>query len=253
MALVSLKKVCLDLPIRSTGVGQRIQRAEVGGVVSFREREGYVSALRDVDLTLSSGARLAVIGHNGAGKTSLLRVISGVYQPTSGQCIVEGRISALFSPTIGLDLSTTGEEGVQYACSLYGLPRNRFADVMEDVRQFSGLGDYLKLPIKSYSMGMRTRLGFSIITSVGADVLVVDEALSGGDISFAAKAQERILGMAERVEILIFAAHSPGLLRQLCDRVIWLDSGSIVRSGDFEEVWQEYAKVAKGGPKHRGS
>jgi ABC-2 type transport system ATP-binding protein len=240
---ILVNRLSLDLPILEAGRLNLSSATNVGGKFARTARGAYVAALRDIELTLRTGDRLGVIGHNGAGKTTLLRVLGGIYQPTSGRCIVRGRVSAMFSSSMGLDWSATGIENIRFACALYDIPRSRVNSIIEDIREFSDLGDYLNLPIRTYSDGMRTRLGFSIITSVNPEILIVDEALGAGDINFAHKAQKRILGFLDRVNVLVAASHSIELLRLLCDRAVWMQRGRIEMTGPLDEVWGAYSQA----------
>lgn len=245
---VELRDVHLRLPIprkmdRSSDKSRTLKVAPVGGRIFSGRWSSHVRALEDINLTIGPGERVALIGPNGAGKTSLLQVISGIYQPTSGERIVRGRVSALFSSSIGLDQNATGLENIRFACALYGVQRSRYDDVVEQVRDFSELGDYLDLPMRAYSAGMRTRLGFSIVTSMDPEILIVDEVLSAGDKAFAEKARERILGFLGKSKIVIVASHSASLVRMFCERAIFISGGRIQLDGDLDEVWEAYRRA----------
>lgn len=244
---VELSEISLHLPIRyQTGATTAKETwATVGGGIWQSRRRRYVEALAGINLNVVAGERIAVFGHNGAGKTSLLRVVSGIYRPTSGQRLVHGRVSAMFSSSIGLDQNATGTENIRFACALYGVNPSRVEELIVDIREFTELGDYLDCPIQIYSSGMRTRLGFAIVTSVDADVLIVDEVLSAGDLAFTEKAKSRVLAFIERSKVLIMASHSPALMRSFCTRAVWLDHGRIKKDGPFEPIWMEYAESRK--------
>jgi ABC-2 type transport system ATP-binding protein/lipopolysaccharide transport system ATP-binding protein len=243
---IALNDVSLNLPvIGAVKKNLNSNTANVGGAIQQNKGETYVTALRNISLKITEGERVALFGHNGAGKTTLLRVISGIYQPTSGRREVSGKISALFTSTIGLNINSTGIESTRFACALYGIAQNEIKDVIEEVREFSELGDYLELPVRTYSAGMRTRMGFAIITSVKPDILVVDEVLSAGDVAFAEKAGERIMEFLAKVKVLVVASHSGSLLKQFCKDAIWMERGQVVRSGPFDEVWNEYYDTRK--------
>lgn len=239
-ALVRLEQVHLRLPL--LGKPGAVGRAEpkVGGLIRRLGSRAYVEALLNVDLTLSQGDRLAVLGHNGAGKTSLMRTMAGIYEPSSGTCSISGRVSALFSSTIGMSPLNTGRMNIRQACAMFQVPRSAMADFERDVIEFSELGDFVDLPVSTYSAGMRTRLGFSIVSGLDPEILIIDEVLSAGDLAFARKAQERIMAMIDRSHALVVASHSASLIRLFCNRAIWLDRGQIRMDGPFEEVWRRY-------------
>jgi ABC-type polysaccharide/polyol phosphate transport system ATPase subunit len=249
---VELRDVHLRLPIprkmdRSPAKGKGLKRAPVGGSIFSGRWGSHVRALEGINLTIGPGERVALIGANGAGKTSLLRIISGIYQPTSGDRIVRGRVSALFASSIGLDQNASGLENIRFACALYGVERSRQDEVVEQVREFSELGDYLDLPVRAYSAGMRTRLGLSVVTSMNPEILIVDEVLSAGDKAFAEKARERILGFLGKSKVLIVASHSATLVRMFCERAILLSGGRIQLDGEIDEVWEVYRRAKQAG------
>lgn len=240
---IDMKGVDLFLPSsRKLASNIEIEATPIGGKIVSRRGRHYVHALRDVTLSIKAGDRVGLIGHNGAGKTSLMRLMCDIYQPTSGQCDIRGSVSALFSSTIGMDVNATGLENIRFAATLYGIPKEKIDDVIADVREFSELGDYLNMTTRSYSAGMKMRLGFSIVTSVRPEILIIDEVLTTGDQAFAEKAQKRILDFAERAKILIVASHSYGLLSLFCKRGIWMNRGSVKMDGDLLDVWQSYSE-----------
>lgn len=246
--LIKLERVHLYLPFWSKNPVAKSLIPKVGGLISRGAGSNHVNALRNVNLTLSSGDRLAVFGHNGAGKTSLMRVMSGIYEPSAGKCTIDGRVLALFSSTIGLSVQNTGRKNIYQACAMFNVPQADQARIEEAVIEFSELGDFIDLPVSTYSAGMRTRLGFSIITSLDPEILVVDEVLSAGDMAFAQKAQKRIYSMIDKAHALVVASHSADLMRMFCNRGIWMERGEIRMNGPFEDVWNAYyASIAANG------
>lgn len=245
-AHIIMQNVNLLLPsTRRLAASTGTTETPIGGKIVSKRGRHYVHALRDVTLHIPSGERVALIGHNGAGKTSLMRLMCDIYQPTDGMSSIKGTVSALFSSTIGMDQNATGIENIKFAATLYGVPRGQHADIIEDVRQFSELGDYLNMPTRSYSAGMKTRLGFSIVTSVRPEILIIDEVLTTGDKAFSQKAQERVLEFAERAKILIVASHSYGLLKLFCSRGLWMNRGQVAMDGDLAEVWEGYSAAQR--------
>lgn len=248
--VIHLDRVSLYLPFfRGRSATQNLI-SKVGGTISWQSGQEHVVALRRINLSLASGDRLALLGHNGAGKTSLLRVMAGIYEPSAGQRTIKGRVLALLSSTIGMNLNNTGRANIHHACNLFEVPKSQVAAFEEEVIEFSGLGDFIDLPVRTYSAGMRTRLGFSIISGLEPEILVIDEVLSAGDMNFALKAQKRILSMIARSHAMVVASHSAELMRLFCNRAVWLEHGQIRMDGPFEEVWQAYyedvAKASKG-------
>jgi ABC-type polysaccharide/polyol phosphate transport system ATPase subunit len=188
---------------------------------------------------------LGIIGHNGAGKSTLLRICAGVYEPANGRVLIEGRVSPLFNTAPGLDPDDTGFENI-ITCGLFlNMTREEIANKIEDIGAFSELGEYLSLPVKTYSAGMLTRLGFAIATAIDPEILVLDEGLGAGDARFAEKAQKRVDALVERSSILILASHSDALIQSLCNRAILMDSGGIIMDGSINDVLAAYKDKAR--------
>jgi lipopolysaccharide transport system ATP-binding protein len=187
-----------------------------------------VTALNHVSFSISEGERVALVGHNGSGKTTLLRSMAGVYQPTSGEIRVIGTISTLFDIALGFDPEATGRENVILRGLVMGLARLQIVERMEDIREFSGLGDYLDLPTRIYSSGMLLRLAFAVATSVRRDIVLMDEWLSVGDAGFAESAERRLHEHLEQTSILVIATHNEDLVQKLCNRRIELNQGCVV-------------------------
>jgi ABC-2 type transport system ATP-binding protein len=238
--LIKLERVHLYLPFIGKRPSAKELIAKVGGTISRRPGAMHVNALRNVSLDLRSGDRMAIFGHNGAGKTSLMRVMSGIYEPSVGACAINGRVLALFSSTIGLSWENSGRTNIRQACAMFNVPKARHDEFEEAVIDFSELGEFIDLPVSAYSAGMRTRLGFSILSSLDPEILVLDEVLSAGDLAFAKKAQERILSLIDRAHALVVASHSGELMRMFCSRGIWMHRGQVRMDGAFDEVWDAY-------------
>ena len=199
-----------------------------------------VRALNNVDLHLRDGDRLGVIGRNGAGKSTLLRVLADVYPLTSGVRRVQGRVSSLFNVLFGFQPYATGWENIRYCGYLQGESRKSMREKIKAIGDFSELGDHLRMPVQYYSTGMRMRLGFSIATTIEPDILLVDEALSAGDLYFRAKAKERIRSVMSGASVAVVVSHDHKTLREFCDRLIWLDNGWIQAEGTADEVIRAY-------------
>jgi ABC-type polysaccharide/polyol phosphate transport system ATPase subunit len=238
--LIKLERVHLYLPFFSKRPSAKEVIAKVGGTISRQSGAAHVNALRNVNLELANGDRMAIFGHNGAGKTSLMRVMSGIYEPSAGKCAIHGRVLALFSSTIGLSWENSGRENIRQACAMFNVPKVRHLEFEEQVIEFSELGEFIDLPVSAYSAGMRTRLGFSIVSGLDPEILVIDEVLSAGDLAFAKKAQQRILSMIDRAHALVVASHDGELMRMFCNRGVWMHRGEVRMDGAFDEVWDAY-------------
>lgn len=218
--------------------GHKHRASRTGGVVDAER--GVVTALRDISFELREGDRLGLMGHNGGGKTTMLRLLAGAYPPTQGRVTSVGSISTLFNTTPGLSLDGTGRENLT-TCGLYlGMTKQEIAAKMDEIIEFAELGDFIDLPVRTYSAGMVTRLGFSIATAVEPEILLLDEGLATGDAAFAAKAQEKLNEFISRASILVIASHSEPLLASMCTRCLLLEHGRIVAEGPVEAMFEKY-------------
>ncbi len=211
----SLKKAVLNL---TTG----------GRIGQDAGKHAIVTALDRLSFRFSDGERIALIGHNGSGKTTLLRTLSGVYAPTRGELHVRGKIASLLDVSMGLDPDATGFENIYLRGILDGLKPVRIRSKIDEIADFSELGDYLNLPVRTYSSGMMLRLAFAISTSVEADILIMDEWLSVGDADFSVKAARRLQTLVGNASLLVVATHDPKLVDRLCTRKISMEHGRIV-------------------------
>lgn len=203
-------------------------------------RPKSVPALRGIDLEIASGTRLGLIGHNGAGKSTLLKVLSGVYEPTRGEIQIQGSLSALTDLMLGMDPEASGIEFIVTRGIVMGMSRHEACALVDDVREFSELGDHLQLPVRTYSTGMLLRLAFAVSTSISPDILLMDEMVGAGDARFQAKAQQRLLNLMSRVNILVLASHNDELLHRFCSEALVLDGGQIVHRGSVADCLRHY-------------
>lgn len=210
----SLKKAVINI---STG-------GRIGNLVN---RHPFVTALEDINFTLEEGSRVGILGHNGSGKTTLLRVLSGIYAPVKGKLVVRGKVASLLDLSMGLDPDATGFENIYLRGILDGLRPSRIRSKIDEIADFTDLGEYLNLPVRTYSSGMMLRLAFAISTSVEADILIMDEWLSVGDQAFSAKASQRLEELVGRSSILVIASHDQHLISRICNRKIQLEHGRI--------------------------
>lgn len=232
MARIILDNCGLDLPIYGTSnrsLKQMVLSAATGGRIAADSRKiTVVNALSDVNLNIGAGDRVGLVGHNGAGKTSLLRMLAGVYEPTRGRLQVEGRVTSLIDVTLGMDHEATGYDNIMLRGLILGLSRKKIKEITPDVEAFSGLGEYLSMPVRAYSSGMVLRLAFSIVTCVYPDILLMDEWLSVGDAEFVSKAEARLQGMVDKASILVIASHNTKIIEKLCNVQVKLAHGRIV-------------------------
>lgn len=240
MARISLKNVALDYPILSGSVrpgsaDEAERNPTIGGVIQY-ERGGSVRALEGVSIELESGDRLGLIGHNGSGKSTLLRTMAGIYAPASGEVVLEGSVDTLFNTGIGVQTNATGRQNIILSGLLHGLTRREAEDRLPAVAQFSELGDYLDLPVETYSRGMAMRLSFAMATAFAPDILLMDEWIGAGDQQFRDKAQARMLELVEDASLLVLASHRLPLIRDVCTRCVWLDHGRIRMDGASKDV-----------------
>ncbi|MBN3808184.1 ABC transporter ATP-binding protein [Paraburkholderia tropica] len=211
----SLKKAVLNL---TTG----------GKIGRDAGRHAVVTALDDLSFNFTDGERVGLIGHNGSGKTTLLRTLSGVYAPVRGALQVRGKIASLLDVSMGLDPDATGFENIYLRGILDGLSPARIRSKIDDIADFSELGEYLNLPVRTYSSGMMLRLAFAISTSVEADILIMDEWLSVGDAEFSKKAAKRLEELVGKASLLVVASHDPNLVARVCTRKISMEHGKMV-------------------------
>ena len=245
MASVVLENVRVDFPIYGAQRSLRttiFQRA-TGGLI---HREGrnqdrvVVRALDDVSLDLEEGDRLGLIGHNGSGKSTLLKVLAGIYEPVAGKLSVEGRVTPLFDMMPGLDVEDTGYENIFTAGMLLGMSRDQLERKIPEIEEFCELGEYLSLPVRTYSTGMTMRLGFAIITALDPGILLMDEGFGTGDLRFTERAMERTNDFIGRSRIIVLASHSDSMIKSMCNKAALMQEGRILSVGPVDDVLEEY-------------
>lgn len=244
MSRISLVNSNVVFPVFNAS-GRRLTnqliRVATGGQVGRSENgKVLVKALDNINLELKSGDRLGIVGHNGAGKSTLLRLLAGIYEPSSGLIKREGNISSLTDIALGISPELTGRDNILTRGILMGLSRKQIKDKMEEIIEFSELGDFIDLPVRTYSTGMGMRLAFSVATIIQPEILIMDEWLSVGDEEFVNKAEARIRKIVDDSDILIIASHSRGLLERNCNQAIWLEHGKIIGQGNVQEITESY-------------
>lgn len=231
MASILLKNVCVDIPIYNSqgrSLKKTILGMATGGRIGLNEKgRTIVRSLDDIGLKVFPHERVGLIGHNGAGKSTLLRVLGGVYEPAFGIAKIEGKVGSLIDVSLGIDGEATGIENIYLRAALLGIPRTIVERELENIISFSELGEFIKMPVRTYSTGMHMRLAFAVSTMISPDILLMDEWLSVGDKDFQEKAEQRLNSLIERSSILVVATHSRALIEKCCTRVIWLEHGKI--------------------------
>ena len=189
-------------------------------------------ALKDINFDIYPGERVGIIGRNGAGKSTLLKILSRLVYPTVGEAIIRGRVTSLLEVGTGFNPNLSGRENIYLNASLHGLKRDEIDVIFKDVVDFSGVGNFLDMPIKHYSSGMRVRLAFSVAAHLDPDILLLDEVLAVGDMAFQNKCLQRVEGLTSGGRTIVFVSHSLGHILHFCDRVVWLDQGQIRFDGE---------------------
>ncbi|MDH3189284.1 MAG: ABC transporter ATP-binding protein [Acidimicrobiia bacterium] len=207
----------------------------------------YIEALKDINLQVKHGEFLGVIGHNGAGKSTLLRTIAGILPPTKGRIVVNGHVTTLLSVGIGFNGELTGRENIRLGGLANGLTPKEIELTQGDIIEFAGLGDFIDYPMKTYSSGMRGRLGFSVAVAMEPDILLIDEALSAGDAEFKEKASAKMRDIMKKARAIILVSHGLGAVKEMASDCLWLDHGRVARVGKPDEVIQAYTDHVKAG------
>lgn len=239
MACIKIKNLSLSFPVYNMytrSIRRALFKSAVGGALKQAEQEIMVQALVDINLELNDGDRVGVLGHNGSGKTTLLRVLSGIYEPQKGSVHISGKVSTLTDITLGMNEEASGYENIVARGIFMGMTFKEIKSKIAEIEEFSELGSYLHLPVRTYSAGMLLRLAFSVSTCKLPEILILDEMISTGDASFLHKAKARTADMIKKVKIMIMATHDVEILKQFCNKVIQLEKGKIVKQGTVQEL-----------------
>jgi ABC-type polysaccharide/polyol phosphate transport system ATPase subunit len=255
MASIILDHVSVSFPIYSSAtrsIKNRLIQSATGGQIrseSGSDRISVVQALQDINLHFETGDRIGLVGHNGAGKTTLLRVLGGIYEPNEGLVSVQGATVPLFDISLGMDPESTGYENIVLRGLYLGLSRSAMRLRLDEIADFTELGDFLNLPIRTYSAGMRMRLAFAVSTSVAPDILLIDEGIGAGDAAFLQKASERLKLFTEQVSIIVLSSHSEDLILKMCNKALLMEHGRVIDSGPVAEVLSRYRELRDGSDK----
>ena len=244
MVSIVFEQASVEFPIYNAdarSLKKRLIRVATGGEIGA-SAQGHVvvRSLDGLSFTLHDGDRVGLIGHNGAGKSTLLRLLSGVYEPTSGHAAVTGEIASLIDISLGTDPEATGRENIYLRGGLLGMTRKEINEQMDGIIEFSELGDFIDMPLRTYSTGMQLRIAFAVSTIVRPQILLMDEWLSVGDAGFQEKAEHRLNELVQSTNILVIASHSRELISKVCNRLIWLEHGKVKMDGTVEDVAPHY-------------
>ena len=243
-ARISLDRVNVSFPVYQGG-SRSVKKAflslsSAGRIARDAHDRITVDALRDVTLSLGNGDRLAVIGANGAGKTTLLRVMAGIYEPVAGAVDIRGHISPLLDIGVGLDMDLSGYDNIRVRGALLGQSPREVENHLPEIAEFTELGEYLNMPMRTYSSGMILRLTFAVATCFEPEILLMDEWISAGDAHFMERAQRRIETFVGKASVLVLASHNLEICRRWCKTAIWMAGGRIRASGPVEDIIRTY-------------
>ena len=239
---ITLSKVSLDYPVTNKGIG--LLRELLTRRIRW-SKTSYFRALEDISLEIKKGEIIGIMGANGSGKSTLLRIIAGIYAPDEGSVNVQGRITLLAGIGTGFQQDLTGRENIYLTGSIYGYSKREISDLENEIIKFSGIHDFIDRPIRTYSAGMRARLGFAIVSNLEPDILLLDEVMSVGDAEFRKKSREKIEELINGEATVIIVSHSKSILQGICDRIFAIDKGRIVTDGKLESAFEFYDSVGK--------
>ena len=230
----------------SVAFKERSLKSLLGKLLSLKPKKDEIQdvhALKNISLSISAGERVGLLGHNGAGKSTFLKMLAGLYPISSGKRFVEGTVRSLFDLSLGFEPDASGRENILYRGLLLGLSPKFMRQMEEEIVAFADLGEFIDYPIKTYSAGMQVRLAFAISTAVGGDVLLLDEVIGAGDANFMDKAKKRILTLIEQSEILVLASHDFASLNAICERGLVFHRGEIIYDGKITQSVREYKLI----------
>jgi ABC-type polysaccharide/polyol phosphate transport system ATPase subunit len=247
MAKIELKNISVEFPVynvSSRSFKKKFLRLATGGHVSKDSKEHViVRSLDNITLSLKHGDRVGLIGHNGAGKSTLLKLLAGIYEATSGNAYIDGHISSLLNIMQGIESEFTGYENILIRGITLGLSSKQIKVQINKIADLTGLGDYLTMPVRTYSSGMMVRLAFAISTSINPDILLIDEVFGAGDSEFMITARETMLSLLNQASIVVLASHDNNLIKEFCNKSVLLDSGQVKFFGPTEQTLDQYQQL----------
>ncbi len=246
MSYIKLTDVSVEIPVfnsQGRSLKKTLMGMATGGKIGLTESgKTVVQSLSHINLEIQNNERIGLLGHNGAGKSTLLRVLGGVYSPTSGTAIIKGKVGSLIDISLGIDSEATGIENIFLRGALLGISKKYLEKELDNIIEFSELGQFINMPVRTYSTGMHMRLAFAVSTMIKPDILLMDEWLSVGDQGFQSKAEKKLTELVNLSNILVIASHSRELIEKCCDRALWLEHGRILMDGDAKEICSKYFK-----------
>lgn len=244
MARIDLKNVSVEFPVynlNARSLKKQFMRLATGGnVAEDANQHVIVRGLDNVTLSINEGDRVGLIGHNGSGKSTFLRLLAGIYEATDGQFRIEGNVCPMLDILHGIEAEFNGYDNIVSRSTILGHSRQKIKEDLPTIKEFSGLGDYLSMPIRTYSAGMMIRLAFAISTSVMPDILLIDEVFGAGDADFLTKAKERLTTLLTQSNIVVMATHSDELIREFCNKAILFESGKVKYFGEVDKALELY-------------
>ncbi|WP_199430817.1 galactan export ABC transporter ATP-binding subunit Wzt/RfbE [Qaidamihabitans albus] len=242
MTSIEVWNASVDFPIfdaKSRSLKKKVL-GKVGGKIGTDSKVPVIEALHDITVSVHAGDRVGLVGHNGAGKSTLLRLLSGIYEPTRGSAKIQGRVAPVFDLGVGMDQEISGYENIMIRGLYLGMTRKQMEKRVDDIADFTELGDYLSMPLRTYSTGMRVRLALGVVTSIDPEILLLDEGIGAVDSRFLNKARDRLVDLVRRSGLLVFASHQDDLLLELCTSAIWMDEGHMRMQGSLRDVLKAY-------------
>ncbi|MDA9048106.1 ABC transporter ATP-binding protein [Hellea sp.] len=236
MSSIVAENLCLHYPVAGGTLAKMVGMPSPETLVEINSKR-YILALNSLNFTIKDGDRIGLMGSNGSGKSTLLKVLGQIYTPTSGSVKTSGKISSLFNINLGIQPDASGRENILIRGLVKGWTRRQIANEIDAIIEFSGLTEFIDLPIRTYSDGMRMRLLFSIATSFSPEILLLDEWIGAGDSKFQEKAAERMNTLVKKSGITVIASHNRTLLQRVCNKIIWLENGRIKMFDDLNKVF----------------
>tara|TARA_B100001758_G_scaffold11009_1_gene8183 strand:- start:2889 stop:3629 length:741 start_codon:yes stop_codon:yes gene_type:complete len=236
---ISVQNVALDYPRKKKGTGL-IREIVTRRFKKIPRKERWFRALNEINLEIKKGEVVGIMGPNGSGKSTLLRVIAGIYAPDEGSVEVEGRITLLAGIGTGFNQDLTGRENIKLTGSIFGFDVKSIKSMEEDIIDFAGIRGFIDDPIRTYSAGMRARLGFAIISNLEPDILLLDEVMSVGDHEFRKKSRARIEELVKGDATVVIVSHSKSILKSMCDKAYGIEKGKIVTDGNLDSAFEFY-------------
>lgn len=244
MARIELQNVSVEFPvynINARSFKKNFLRLATGGNVSKDAHQHIVvRSLNNISLSIQHGDRIGLIGHNGSGKSTLLRLLAKIYEPMSGRLEIEGRISPMLDLMQGIEAEFTGYDNILMRGTILGLSRTQIRQQMNDIAEMTGLGDYLSMPVRTYSSGMMVRLAFAISTSIFPEILLIDEIFNAGDADFMERARQKMMSLLNQSSIVVIATHADDLIQEFCNKALLLESGQIKYFGPIDNALEIY-------------